>query len=335
MLDVRREARPARAHRHRRRRERCRGARWSRRFRCRSWCARLADCAARDRRGGAETSLHAGPLSERRHQIVAQRRLPLDLRARGEVSVLSRRHLHQRGAVDGAAGHGSLYVELSDRGPMPDVDDIMPDVAQALAAAGAINSADDVLFAELKELKYAYVVFDDNYYSCVENIDYATSSRTTSIRAAAMARGSTTRWRTRSSPAATSRRGSTRERDRRTSRSSFRSTTRKASSTRRWSIWSPRLDELGWDYELLLAENGSSDRTVALGEELSQEAPAACRSIRSASRTTARRSRRASCARAASFVICDEIDLCDTDFYQRALAHPRATMTPTWSSAAR
>ena len=38
-------------------------------------------------------------------------------------------------------GAGSLYVELSDRGPMPRVDDIMPDVAQALAAAGAINSA--------------------------------------------------------------------------------------------------------------------------------------------------------------------------------------------------
>ena len=67
-------------------------------------------------------------------------------------------------------GRGSLYVELSDRGPMPRVDDIMPDVARALAAAGAINSADDVLFAELKELKYAYVVFDDNYYSAVAMI---------------------------------------------------------------------------------------------------------------------------------------------------------------------
>jgi protoporphyrinogen oxidase len=67
-------------------------------------------------------------------------------------------------------GRGSLYVELSDRGPLPRVDDIMPDVARALAAAGAINSVDDVLFAELKELKYAYVVFDDNYYSSVDKI---------------------------------------------------------------------------------------------------------------------------------------------------------------------
>jgi protoporphyrinogen oxidase len=27
-----------------------------------------------------------------------------------------------------------------------------------------------VLFAELKELRYAYVVFDDNYYSCVDKL---------------------------------------------------------------------------------------------------------------------------------------------------------------------
>lgn len=68
------------------------------------------------------------------------------------------------------AGHGSLYVELSDRGPAPRLDDLAPDVARALAAAGAINAADDVLFAELKELTYAYVVFDDRYYAAVDTI---------------------------------------------------------------------------------------------------------------------------------------------------------------------
>jgi protoporphyrinogen oxidase len=67
-------------------------------------------------------------------------------------------------------GRGSLYVELSDRGPLPRLDDLMPSVAQALSAAGAINSADDILFAELKELKYAYVVFDDHYYSATDTI---------------------------------------------------------------------------------------------------------------------------------------------------------------------
>jgi protoporphyrinogen oxidase len=67
-------------------------------------------------------------------------------------------------------GHGSLYVELSDRGPTPRLDDILPDVARALAAAGAINGADDVLFAELKEIQYAYVVFDHAYYASVQTI---------------------------------------------------------------------------------------------------------------------------------------------------------------------
>ncbi len=67
-------------------------------------------------------------------------------------------------------GHGSLYVELSDRGPMPRLDEILPNVAQALHAAGAIHAPDDVLFAELKEIQYAYVVFDQNYYTAVKTL---------------------------------------------------------------------------------------------------------------------------------------------------------------------
>ncbi len=65
-------------------------------------------------------------------------------------------------------GHGSFYVELSDRGPTPKVDDILGDVAQAMTATGAIAGPDDILFAELKELQYAYVVFDDHYYGAVD-----------------------------------------------------------------------------------------------------------------------------------------------------------------------
>ena len=64
-------------------------------------------------------------------------------------------------------GMGSFYVELSDRGARPRVESVLPDVAQAMVAAGAISSPDDILFAELKELEYAYVVFDDNYYDAV------------------------------------------------------------------------------------------------------------------------------------------------------------------------
>ena len=67
-------------------------------------------------------------------------------------------------------GSGSFYVELSDRGPAPKVDALLPEVAQAMVAAGAIESAEDILFAELKELKYAYVVFDDHYYGAVATL---------------------------------------------------------------------------------------------------------------------------------------------------------------------
>jgi glycosyltransferase involved in cell wall biosynthesis len=79
------------------------------------------------------------------------------------------------------------------------------------------------------------------------------------------------------------------------------------------------LDELGWDYELMLAENGSHDRTVALGEELSQKYPRV--SIHSLGEPNYGKALCEGIRRArGKFVICDEIDLCDTEFYQRALA---------------
>jgi len=79
-----------------------------------------------------------------------------------------------------------------------------------------------------------------------------------------------------------------------------------------------RLDDLGWSYEILLAENGSKDRTVAIGEELSLRYPQV--SIYSASVPDYGRALKEGIERArGTFVICDEIDLCDTDFYVRAL----------------
>lgn len=80
-----------------------------------------------------------------------------------------------------------------------------------------------------------------------------------------------------------------------------------------------QLDELGWSYEILLAENGSVDRTVAIGEELSQKHPQV--SIRSLGAPDYGLALKEGIERARGrFVICDEIDLCDTDFYRRALA---------------
>jgi protoporphyrinogen oxidase len=55
----------------------------------------------------------------------------------------------------------SLYVELADRGPVSDT--TLSDVAQGLAAIGAIVSPSDIRFADAREIKYAYVVFDQHY----------------------------------------------------------------------------------------------------------------------------------------------------------------------------
>lgn len=80
-----------------------------------------------------------------------------------------------------------------------------------------------------------------------------------------------------------------------------------------------RLEPLDWHYEILLAENGSADETARIAAELSQRYPdvatfsisdpnygaALCEGIRRAR---------------GELVICEEIDLCDTDFHQRAVA---------------
>jgi protoporphyrinogen oxidase len=65
-------------------------------------------------------------------------------------------------------GCGSFYVELADRGPVSE--SVVRESAQGLAAMGAIASADDVLFADAREIEYAYVVFDDNYYAATSAI---------------------------------------------------------------------------------------------------------------------------------------------------------------------
>ncbi len=79
------------------------------------------------------------------------------------------------------------------------------------------------------------------------------------------------------------------------------------------------LDGLGWTWEVLLAENGSTDHTVELGEHLSQELPGV--SIFSVPEPNYGRALREGILRArGEIVICDEIDLCDVDFYRRAMA---------------
>ena len=66
------------------------------------------------------------------------------------------------------AGAASFYVELADRGPVSD--STVADVAQGLAAMGAIKSPGDIRFADAREIKYAYVVFDEHYVAATTAI---------------------------------------------------------------------------------------------------------------------------------------------------------------------
>jgi len=79
-----------------------------------------------------------------------------------------------------------------------------------------------------------------------------------------------------------------------------------------------RLDELGWDYEILFAENGSRDETLAILEALSRERPRV-RYLHETEANYGRALKRGILEARGRQVICDEIDLCDVSFYQRAL----------------
>jgi len=78
------------------------------------------------------------------------------------------------------------------------------------------------------------------------------------------------------------------------------------------------LDANGWDWELILAENGSRDATVTLGQHLAAENPRV--QIFSSDEANYGAALRAGILRAGGeYVICEEIDLCDADFHRRAV----------------
>ncbi|MBN1770856.1 MAG: glycosyltransferase family 2 protein [Deltaproteobacteria bacterium] len=79
-----------------------------------------------------------------------------------------------------------------------------------------------------------------------------------------------------------------------------------------------RLDEMKIPYEILIAENGSVDGTVAIAAELSKRFPQVLYS--SLGEPNYGKALRQGILRArGEFVICEEIDLCDGDFHKRAL----------------
>jgi glycosyltransferase involved in cell wall biosynthesis len=75
-------------------------------------------------------------------------------------------------------------------------------------------------------------------------------------------------------------------------------------------------------FEVILAENGSRDRTAELAAHLADERPDV-RSFSLGEPNYGKALRRGIIEARGAIVICEEIDLCDADFHRRALEHLR------------
>jgi glycosyltransferase involved in cell wall biosynthesis len=84
-----------------------------------------------------------------------------------------------------------------------------------------------------------------------------------------------------------------------------------------------RLKPLGWSYEIILAENGSKDRTIAIGHELAAKyastADGQVKIISLGEPNYGKALKQGILLARGNLVLCDEIDLCDTDFHKRAV----------------
>lgn len=78
-----------------------------------------------------------------------------------------------------------------------------------------------------------------------------------------------------------------------------------------------RLLKWGVEFEILVAENGSTDATVAIAEELAAELPEV-RLLRVARPDYGLALREGILQARGEHVHCDEIDICDVDFHRRA-----------------
>jgi glycosyltransferase involved in cell wall biosynthesis len=80
-----------------------------------------------------------------------------------------------------------------------------------------------------------------------------------------------------------------------------------------------KLRPFGWSYELLLCENGSRDRTIEIGKEIEADHPEV-RMLSIGQPNYGMAMKTGILEARGRYVICDEIDLLDTEFYARALA---------------
>jgi glycosyltransferase involved in cell wall biosynthesis len=78
------------------------------------------------------------------------------------------------------------------------------------------------------------------------------------------------------------------------------------------------LTAMGRTFEIIISENGSKDDTRAIAEKLSRAYPQV-RPVFSDEPNYGKALRRGILSAKGKYVLCDEIDLCDLDFYGRAL----------------
>ena len=84
-----------------------------------------------------------------------------------------------------------------------------------------------------------------------------------------------------------------------------------------------RLKPLGWTYEIILAENGSKDRTIEIGHELAAKygdpSDGQVKIISMGEPNYGKALKQGILLARGDIVLCDEIDLCDADFHKRAV----------------
>lgn len=85
-----------------------------------------------------------------------------------------------------------------------------------------------------------------------------------------------------------------------------------------------KLEEVDFTYEIIIAENGSNDATVPIAEAFAEKHPEIEMQVFSIGEPNYGKALRQGIFRArGTYVICDEIDLCDVDFYRTALERLR------------
>ena len=83
-----------------------------------------------------------------------------------------------------------------------------------------------------------------------------------------------------------------------------------------------KLAAVDFTYEIIVAENGSSDRTVEIAEGFSERFEQ-IRTFSCGEPNYGKALRQGIFRARGQYIICDEIDLCDVDFYRAALDHLR------------